>query len=61
MPNFREWRSDELLRIPLPRTPVNKGIWKGQGCFELRPSATFANHYYFSFFFCTLDVLTSPW
>ena len=41
----------ELPRILIPRTPVNKGKKKGQSCFEPRPSATFANHY---FFFCTL-------
>ena len=23
----------QLLRIPLPRTPVNKGIRKGRGCY----------------------------
>ena len=53
--------ANELRRIPLLGTSVNKGIRKGQGCFELRPSATFANHYYYSFFFCTLVGLTSPW
>jgi hypothetical protein len=46
----------QLRRIPLPRTRVNKDIRKGRGCFEPRPSATFADHY----FFCTLVVLTSP-
>src|SRR5215208_4426165 len=55
-------RESEVPRIPIPRTPLNKGIRKGQGCFELRPSATFAYHYYFFFsFFCTFVGLTSPW
>jgi hypothetical protein len=34
----------------------SKGMKKGQSCFESRPSATFANHY----FFCTLLCLPHP-
>jgi len=30
MPNFLELRHDEVLRIPLPRTRVNKGKKKGR-------------------------------
>ena len=29
-----------LLRISLPRTPVNKGMDKGRGCYEPRPSCS---------------------
>jgi hypothetical protein len=30
-------RASELRRIPLPRTPVNKGTKKGRGCSRPRP------------------------
>jgi hypothetical protein len=36
-PNFSELRYGEVRRIPLPRTPVNKGIRKGRGCSRPRP------------------------
>ena len=28
--NFREFYYDEVCRIPIPRTPMNKGKRKGQ-------------------------------
>ena len=33
VPDFRESRQGEVPRIPLLRTPVNKGMEKGQGCY----------------------------
>ena len=33
MPNFSERRRGEVLRIHLPRTPVNKGKRKGRSCY----------------------------
>src|SRR5215213_1243438 len=37
--NFLESRLGEVPRITLPRTPVNKGMKKGRGCYA-RPSLT---------------------
>ena len=33
--DFRELRNDELRRIPLPRTPLNKAKKKGQDSREI--------------------------
>jgi hypothetical protein len=39
-PNFVELRNDELRRIPIPRTPVNKGKRrKGRSLLEVGTSA----------------------
>jgi hypothetical protein len=39
-PNFVELRLGEVPRIPLPRTPVNKGTKKGRSPIRLAPSST---------------------
>src|ERR687897_717720 len=36
--NFREGPKGEVRRISIPHTPVNKGMRKGRGCYEPRPS-----------------------
>jgi hypothetical protein len=33
-------RANELRRIPLPRTPVNRGKGKGRGCLEPQSSGS---------------------
>jgi hypothetical protein len=67
MPNFREWRSDELRRIPLPRTPVNNGYlttvvaeFAEHSCFSVRSTGNIKYIVPFGKEEDTKDVLVQP-